>query len=80
MKLRKLLKRLDQLLGNGPDDSEERRQLLATLRKLKQKSADLRQQLAASDNTEDQQRLQEKLAIIDAHRRKAIRLLRQRNT
>lgn len=79
MKLRKLLQRLDHLLGSGPDDSEERRQLLATLRKLKQKSADLKQQLAVSDNTEEQQRLQEKLAIIDTHRRKAIHLLRQRN-
>lgn len=80
MKLRKLLQRLDHLLGNGPDDSEERRQLLATLRKLKQKSASLKQQLAVSNNPEEQQQLHEKLAIIDAHRRKAIRLLRQRNS
>lgn len=80
MKLRKLLQRLNHLLGNGPDDNEERRQLLATLRKLKQKSASLKQQLAVSNNPEEQQRLHEKLAIIDAHRRKAIRLLRKRNS
>lgn len=78
MKLSKLLERLSRFL-DAPERErhEQRKELSETLKKLKKKSLQLEQEIAECRDPQQQQDLEEKLAILQNKRRKGVALAKE---
>lgn len=78
MKPSKLLKRLNRLLASSDTELQsQREELSTTLKKLKKKSLDLEQRIAACEDAKKKTELEEKLAILQSKRRKGVALAKE---
>lgn len=78
MKLKKALEKLSQFL-----DADQREQLAQydsikkVLKKLKEKRNRLKEKIKLADNVEERKKLQSKLDIVNAQRKKGVKLMKE---